>query len=175
MRPAALLAFGLGLFAAGGIAFAQGLPDGTFASTGDGCKALAGKTAAELGEDLDFQVVTKKGLVAYRQVCDFVSVAGHDDTSWVATAFCDEGGYTYPDLFSIKLKGEDQLNVTRITDLSDNSDDSSAQDSGAADQSDAADDSASRTDEGEDKSAPAPDEQAAEAYSTFVKCPSVKQ
>ncbi len=103
---------------------AQDLPEGTFATTDDGCKALADKTPAELGEDFDFQVLSKKGLIAYQQICDFVNVVGHDATSWVATAFCDEGGYTYPDLFSIKQKGEARLNVTRITDLTQSSNDS---------------------------------------------------
>ena len=50
-------------------------------------------------------------------MCDFVSVSARDAKSWVATAFCDELGYTYPDLFSIKQKDDGRLNVTRITDL----------------------------------------------------------
>jgi hypothetical protein len=175
MDRAFILAFGL-CFLSASVAFAQDLPEGTFATTEDGCKALAGKTPAELGEDLDFQVLSKKGLVAYQQVCDFVGVAGHDSTSWVATAFCDEGGYTYPDLFSIKKKDENTLNVTRVTDLTENSDDSSGQDSNAADQPESSGEGTS--DEGgaaKDKGAPAPDEQQAESYSTFVKCQSVKQ
>jgi hypothetical protein len=39
-------------------AFAQGLPEGTYASTKEGCTKLQSKTAAKLGEDLDFYVLT---------------------------------------------------------------------------------------------------------------------
>jgi len=122
MGRAAMLAAGLFLFSAN-LASAQerpanSLPEGTFA-TEDGCNKLAAKTPAELGEDLDFEILTKKGLLANQQACDFVNVYTHDATSWVATAFCDEGGYTYPDLFSIKQKDDSRLNVTRFTDLTD--------------------------------------------------------
>src|SRR4029078_4805019 len=71
MDRAFILAFGL-CFLSASVAFAQDLPEGTSANTDDGCKALAGRTPAELGEDLDFQVLSKKGLVAYQQVGDFV-------------------------------------------------------------------------------------------------------
>ena len=166
MKSIGILGFGFCLVVATA-AFAEDLPDGTFASSQDGCKALADKTPADLGEDFDFQVLTKKGLIAYQQVCDFVNVTGHDQSSWVATAFCDEGGYSYPDLFSIKKKDDNTLSVTRMTDLSDNSDDSSSQDGNSSDQD--------SQDEGADKGGPAPDESSAEAYSSFVKCPSAKQ
>ena len=120
MMRAVVLGVGLWL-AAAGMAPAQApensLPDGTFASTKDDCAKLATKTPAEIGDEIDFEVLTKKGLTGYRQVCDFVSVSARDAKSWVATAFCDEFGYTYPDLFSIKQKDDGRLNVTRITDL----------------------------------------------------------
>ena len=114
--------FSVGLWlAAAGMAPAQApespLPDGTFASTKDDCTNLATKTTAEIGDEIDFEVLTKKGLTGYRQVCDFVSVSARDAKTWVATAFCDESGYTYPDLFSIKQKDDGRLSVTRITDL----------------------------------------------------------
>ena len=72
---------GVGLWLAGvGMAPAQApensLPDGTFASTKDDCAKLATKTPAEIGDEIDFEVLTKKGLTGYRQVCDFVSVSG---------------------------------------------------------------------------------------------------
>ena len=134
MRHALLLALGLWLLGAGvAQAQAQGpgasLPEGTFASTQEGCTKLEKKTPAELGEDLDFQVLSKKGLTAYQQICDFVNVFAHDATSWVATAFCDEAGYTYPDVFSIKQKDGGTLNVTRITDMTEQSSDDSSSDS----------------------------------------------
>ena len=129
MRRAVLLALGFWLL---GRAWRwrrrrqASLPEGTFATTQDGCTKLEKKTPAELGEDLDFQVLSKKGLTAYQQICDFVNVVGHDATSWVATAFCDEGGYTYPDLFSIKQKDETRSTSRRITDLTEQSSDDSS-------------------------------------------------
>ena len=111
MKRTALWMIALWLTASSPV-FAQGLPDGTFASTKEGCTKLVSKTPAELGEEFDFEVLTKKGLTGYQQVCDFVNVFAHDAKSWVATAFCDEAGYTYPDLFSIKQKDDGKLNVT---------------------------------------------------------------
>lgn len=174
---------GIGLvLAAAGMAPAQApetsLPDGTFASTKDDCAKLAMKTLTEIGDEIDFEVLTRKGLAGYRQVCDFVSVSAHDAKSWVATAFCDESGYTYPDLFSIKQKDDGRLNVTRITDLTQQGGyDASAQ----ADPSDS--DTAEQSAGGADSGTPgepadkdqAMDEQAAsESYSAFVKCDTVK-
>ena len=98
-------------------ALAQGLPDGTFASTKEGCAKLVSKTPAELGADLDFSVLSKAGVTTYLQRCDFVSVVPHDAKSWVATAFCDEQGYVYPDLFAIAERDGGKLSVTRVTDL----------------------------------------------------------
>jgi hypothetical protein len=175
-----------------GVAKAQDFPEGTFATDSEACAKLAAKTPAELGDDLDFQVISKKGLVAFQQICDFVSVVAHDASSWVATAFCDEAGYTYPDLFSIKQRGDGRLNVTRVTDLTQGS---SVEDAGATDTPEAGEGSAAKEDEGPaakddpargegaqagaeeragEQNEPSSEELAAESYSSFVKCQSVK-
>ena len=89
MKQAILFATGLSLLGAG-LAFAQApensLPEGTFASSPEDCATLATKTPVELGEDFDFEVLTRKGLVAYQQACDFVNVFAHDAKSWVRPA-----------------------------------------------------------------------------------------
>ena len=172
----AAIAAGLFLFSAN-LAWAQelpanSLPEGTFASE-DGCNKLAAKTPAELGEDLDFEILTKKGLLANQQACDFVNVYTHDATSWVATAFCDEGGYTYPDLFSIKQKADGRLNVTRFTDLTDQSSTGSPNDSGTED-SESSDKPKGSGDSSKSGQAAPEDKQAAESNSTFAKCQNVK-
>jgi hypothetical protein len=170
--------FGVGLWLAGGaMAFAQApapdnsLPDGTFASTRDDCAKLAERTPAEIGDEIDFELVTRKGLIGYRQVCDFVNVSARDAKSWVATAFCDESGYTYPDLFSIRQKDDGRLNVTRMTDLTQQGGyDASAQaDPG---ESDTAEQQAGAP--AEPPSETAEEHDASESYSSFVKCESVK-
>jgi hypothetical protein len=170
------------LLGGAGLALAQApensLPEGTFASSPEDCTTLKSKTPAELGEDFDFEVLTKKGLVAYQQACDFVNVFAHDAKSWVTTAFCDEAGYTYPDLFSINQKEDGKLNVTRITDLTQQGgyDTSAQSDTG---ESDAPEQSAGGlkpgTGEPSGEEGKSTDEQgASESYSTFVKCESVK-
>ena len=178
MRSALLLATGLWLAGAGSVlpqAPDSTLPEGTFASTKEDCALLATKTPSELGEEFDFEVLTKKGLVGYQQVCDFVNVFAHDGKSWVATAFCEEAGYTYPDLFSIKQKDDGRLNVTRITDLTQQGGyDASAQsDTG---ETDAPEELGGAGATGDHSSGPSTlDQQAAsESYSAFVKCDTVK-
>jgi hypothetical protein len=114
MKRTALLTFGVWLLDTG-LAAAQGLPEGTFASSKEGCTKLQNKTPAELGEGLDFTVVSKTGMVGYLQRCDFVNVTAHNATSWLATAFCEESGYAYPDLFAIAQKDNGELSVTRLT------------------------------------------------------------
>ena len=87
-------------------------------------------------------------------------------------------GYTYPDLFSIKQKDDGRLNVTRITDLTQQGGyDASAQ----ADPSefDTAEQSAGGADSGTaggpaDKSQTLDEQAASESYSAFVKCDTVK-
>jgi len=181
MQNALLLATGLWLAGAGS-ALAQapdsGLPEGTFASTKEDCALLATKTPAELGEEFDFEVLTKKGLVGYQQVCDFVNVFARDAKDWVATAFCDEAGYTYPDLFSIKQKDDGKLNVTRITDLTQQGGyDASAQsDSGESDapEESAGADSGKTADHSGAQSQTLDQQAESESYSAFVKCDTVK-
>jgi hypothetical protein len=179
MRSALLLATGLWL-AGAGLALPQApdstLPEGTFASTKEDCALLATKTPAELGEEFDFEVLTKKGLVGYQQVCDFVNVFAHDGKSWVATAFCEEAGYTYPDLFSIKQKDDGRLNVTRITDLTQQGGyDASAQsDTGETDAPEESGGVGASGDHSGGQSQTLDQQAASESYSAFVKCDTVK-
>ena len=114
MHRAALLGLGVWL-AAGGLAHAQGLPEGTFASSKEGCAKLKEKTVTELGQDLDFTVFSKTGVSANAQRCDFVGVTPRNATSWLATAFCEEPGYAFPDIFAIVQKKTGDLSVTRMT------------------------------------------------------------
>ena len=177
MRRALLLATGV-LLAANRAAWPQtaenALPEGTFASTKEDCAQLATKTPAELGEDFDFEILTKKGLVAFQQTCDFVNVFAYHAKSWVATAFCDEAGYTYPDLFSIKQKDDGRLNVTRITDLTQQGgyDSSTQSDTG---ETDAPEQQGGGAAEPPGEGGQSSDENgASESYSAFVKCDAVK-
>jgi len=114
MHRAALLGIGLWL-ASSGLVLGQGLPEGTFASSREGCAKLKDKTVAELGQDLDFTVLNKTGVSANSQRCDFVSATARNTTSWIATAFCEEPGYVFPDLFAIVQKQTGDLSVTRMT------------------------------------------------------------
>lgn len=181
MTRAVLFATGLLLLGAG-LALAQApensLPEGTFSSTAKDCATLATKTPAELDEDFDFEVLTKKGLVGYQQTCDFVNVFAHDRKSWVATAFCDESGYTYPDLFSIKQKDDGKLNVTRITDFTqqrgnDASSQSDSEEFAEPEQS-AGGKEPGNAEGPSGEEGKSSDEQASESYSAFVKCDKVK-
>jgi hypothetical protein len=110
----ALLAFNV-LLASVGCAAAQDLPDGVFASSKEGCDVLKQKTIAELGQSLDFTVLSKTGITAGMQRCDFVTVTARNATSWLASAFCEEPGYSFPDLFAILQKENGDLTVTRMT------------------------------------------------------------
>jgi hypothetical protein len=114
MHRTALFALGA-LLASAGLAAGQGLPEGTFASTKEGCAKLKRNTAAELGQDLDFIVLSKAGINANLQRCDFVTVTARNATSWLATAFCEEPAYAYPDLFAVILKENGDLRITRMT------------------------------------------------------------
>ena len=116
MRTLLLVILGAWLAGATG-AMGQDLPEGIFASSQDGCAALKTKTVVELGEDLDFYVLTKSGVSTYMQRCDFTSVTPHGEARWLATAFCDEDGYVYPDLFAIAQKEDGGLAVSRLTDV----------------------------------------------------------
>jgi hypothetical protein len=180
VTPHAVIAALALLLAGGGVAGAQvqenALPAGTFASTKNDCAKLATRTPAEIGDDMDFEVLTAKGLTGYRQTCDFLTVSARDAKTWVATAFCDESGYTYPDLFSIKLKDDGRLNVTRMSDLTQQGGyDASAQVEPS--ESDTAEQQGGSETEGarEPPANETLDEPAAsESYSSFVKCDAVK-
>jgi hypothetical protein len=166
----------LGLWLLGAAAFAQGLPEGTYASSKEGCPKLQSKTAGELGEDLDFYVLTGKGLTGYQQACDFLNVTAHNATGWLATAFCEEAGYSYPDLFTIAEKGEGKLTVTRLTEfMQQGAPDTSSSEAAESDQGENAGEAsgeALRGGEGQDQA----DENAgAEQATSYVRCENVKQ
>ncbi len=92
MQRAALALVSILLLGAGS-AWAQDFPDGTFASSKDGCDRLATKTPAELGDELDFYLLTKTGVTSFQLRCDFLTITARNATSWIANAFCDETGY----------------------------------------------------------------------------------
>jgi hypothetical protein len=177
MRRAVLLGLGVWL-AAAGVALAQGLPEGTFASSKEGCAKLKDKTVTELGRDLDFTVFNKTGVSANAQRCDFVNVTPHNATSWLATAFCDEPGFTFPDVFAIVQKPTGDLSVTRMTvqqDSYDETDDEAAAfaddlDPSEMDKPKTEDNEAAGGDDGTDTGASAEDEDP----NTFFRCESVK-
>ena len=174
MKRTALLTLGVWLLGTG-LAAAQGLPEGIFASSKAGCTKLQNKTPAELGEGLDFTVLSKTGVIGYLQRCDFVNVTAHNATSWLATAFCEESGYTYPDLFAIAQKEGGELNVTRLTSQQETyegaADDSSAN-ADDLDPSEADRDDKAGTDHGAATGDQAADDDEQNAY---VRCDHVKQ
>ena len=177
MHRAVLLGLGVWL-AAAGVALAQGLPEGTFASSKEGCAKLKDKTVTELGQDLDFTVFSKTGVSANEERCDFVNVTPHNATSWLATAFCQEPGFTFPDLFAIVQKQTGELSVTRMTvqqDSSDETDDESAAfpddlDPSEVDRPKTGDNPTAAGDDGADAGASAEDEDP----NAFFRCESVK-
>jgi hypothetical protein len=178
MRRTVLAMLGAWLLSAA-VAQAQGLPEGTYASTQEGCTKLAAKTMTELGDDFDFYVLTSKGLTGYEQACDFVNVSARNATSWVATAFCDEASYTYPDLFAIAQKEEGKLAVTRLTDLTQQHSYEPPPDSEspeATDQGETSDDAGAAQEPSTEEGAAAADQTAAaDQVSTYVRCQNVKQ
>ena len=163
----------LGLWLLGtGFASAQGLPEGTYASIKEGCTKLQSKTASELGEDLDFYVLTAKGLTGYQQACDFVNVTAHNAASWIATAFCDEEGYIYPDLLAIAKKEDGKLTVVRLTDVTQPSaQDTPSSESSESDQKEEGGE-ASKGTEGQNQ---AEENAGAEQATAYVRCENVKQ
>lgn len=178
MRRAVLLALGAWL-ASTGFALCQGLPEGTFASSKEGCAKLKEKTVAELGQDLDFTVLSKTGVSANQQRCDFLSVTARNATSWLATAFCEEPGYAFPDLFAIVQKKEGELAVTRMTleqeSYDETEDDSSALsndlDPSEIDRHESPEGARSAAGEGAGAEAPAADDE----LDAYFRCESVKQ
>ena len=175
MTRAVFLMVGL-LLAGAAAGLAQSLPEGIFASTKEGCERLASKTPDELGEDFDFHIVTKTGTQGYGQACDFVNVTARDATSWVATAFCDDEGYVYPDMFAIAQKEDGTLSVTRSTDSGpvDGLEDSAESEDLPADDLDPSEVGAERP------PAPEPSDDATQfpitgAFNTYVLCDKVKE
>jgi hypothetical protein len=154
-------------------AIAGDLPDGTFSTSEAGCDALKTKTVEELGEDLDFYVLNKKGVTTSAQHCDFVSVTPRDDKSWLANAFCDEDGYVYPDLFAIAVTDTGGLVVSRLTDITQQQGTenelplSEDMDPTELDRDDAAEEAESNG--GDEESATKPD-----GFNHYVLCPDVK-
>jgi len=114
MHRAALLALVI-VSASASLAAGQGLPEDTFASTKEGCAKLKQNSVAELGDSIDFTVLSRSGFNGGLTHCDFVTVTARNATSWLASAFCEEPGYTYPDLFAIVQKNDGDLSVTRMT------------------------------------------------------------
>jgi hypothetical protein len=172
MRCTALLMTTIWLLGTSALA-AQGLPDGTFASSKDGCAKLKTKTPAELGEDLDFTVVTKTGLTGYQQRCDFINVTPHNATSWLATAYCEEQGNAYPDLFAIAQKEDGSLNVTRLATEPESYDGAGEDDSELADQNPAGADAEKNPGATGDQSSA--QGQPEDDLNRYVRCDSVKQ
>ena len=159
-----------------GVAYAQGLPEGTYASSKEGCTKLQSKKASELGEDFDFYVFTSKGLTGYQQACDFVNVTAHNATSWLATAFCEEAGYSYPDLFAIAKKDEGNLAVTRLTDLTQQSaPDTSSSEASESDQGENAGEAGSERLQGGEGQNQADENAGADQATPYVRCENVKQ
>jgi hypothetical protein len=116
MQKAGLAMLGIWL-AGASLASAQDLPEGMFASSEAGCALLKAQTAEDLGEELDFYVLNRSGITTYMQRCEFVQVTPREGARWLATAICDDGGYIYPDLFTVAQKTDGGLAVTRLTDL----------------------------------------------------------
>jgi len=161
-----------------GTAKAQGLPEGTFTSSKAGCTKLQAKTAAELGEDFDFSVLSKSGVSGYLQRCDFVSVTARNATSWLASAFCEDAGYAYPDLFAIVQKAGGDLSVTRMTTQQDSYEGAADDASVLADDLDPSDvDENAEADDGAaaEGGAATPAETATDGFNAYVRCENVKQ
>jgi hypothetical protein len=176
MRRATLLALAAWL-ASTGICLAQGLPEGTFASSKEGCGKLKDKTVAELGQDLDFTVFNaKKGVDANSQHCDLVSVTPRNATSWLATGFCEEPGYAFPDMFAVVLKKNGDLSVTRMTVQQESYDESEEEQAAFADDLDPSEmdrrQSSGEEGAGGDDSAGAAEE---EDVNALFRCENVKQ
>lgn len=121
MRKAAItLACMVSISGAALAADSAGLPDGTFASTEDGCKQLE-KTPVSKLKDYDFQIFNKDGVTTTDTKCSFVAVTKHDDKSWLASTFCAQQDFSYPDMASIEKLADGKLRVTMLTDVQSNS------------------------------------------------------
>lgn len=114
-----VLCAGIGLLAMSGAVSAAeqtDLPSGTFASSEEGCKQLEMTPAAQL-KDYDFEIFTSKGVVSADSRCDFLSVTARDDKSWIATAFCEQPSFSYPDMISVQKIDDQKLRVTKLTEI----------------------------------------------------------
>ena len=123
-------------------------------------------------------MLSKSGVTGYLQRCDFISVTARNATSWLATAFCEDAGYAYPDLFAIVQKPSGDLSVTRITTQQDSYEGAADDASVLADDLDPSD--VDQNAEADDS--PAPDEGAAtetetatDGFNAYVRCETVKQ
>jgi hypothetical protein len=185
MQRTLLVLLGI-LFCGASSAMAQGLPDGTYTSTATGCTKLKDKTAAELGQGLDFSILNKTGLNTYQQKCNFLSVTPRNATSWVATAFCEEPNLIYPDMFAIVQKDDGDLKVTRLTDVTQQQDTEAPppedDSQGLSDDMNPSElnrdegDSAAENDQNSDQSnAATEDNTDNDDFGTYVRCQQVKQ
>jgi hypothetical protein len=180
MRLIALVVLGVGLLGTQP-AMSQGLPEGIFASTEEGCGKLKNRTPAELGEGLDFFVFSKTGLIGYLQSCEFVHVTARNPASWVAMAFCEESNSVYPDVFAIAQQEKGDLKVTRLTEVAQQElydDESQDEASSFADdmnpsELDHDESNAESGQAGEDSADVA--ESGNENFGTYVRCRDVKQ
>lgn len=119
MRFVKVLAAGVVAFALPGAAMAvdpAGMPDGTFASTEEGCKQLE-KTPPTKLTGYDFEIFTNGGLQTEDSRCDFVNVLKRDDKGWVATAFCEQQDFSYPDVISVQRLDDERLRITKLTEV----------------------------------------------------------
>ena len=115
MHRAVLLGLGCWL-AAAGVALAQGLPEGTFASIKEGCAKLKDKTVTELGADLDFTVLSKTG---YQRECGALRLrhrhAAQRDELARHRVLRGAGLYLIPICSPSSQKQNGDLSVTRMT------------------------------------------------------------
>jgi len=95
---------------------AQDVPafDGIFASSEAGCEAVAA------GGDLispDFTIFEPtKGISTMDFHCDFVDIKQNGTSGWyVATAFCEEPGFQYPDMFTFTQNPGGDVMVTTLS------------------------------------------------------------
>jgi hypothetical protein len=91
-------------------ALAAGTADfitGTYSSK-EGCDALA---KHEEGKG-DYLFLTAKGINGYQLSCEFVNVFPRaQQPGAVAVTFCDEPGFSHPELISLKPSGQDSIDV----------------------------------------------------------------
>lgn len=102
------------------VAGAQGPHDftkGVYASTEKGCAALA-KDGLSAVQDGEFLALTSEGVEGLEYNCEFLNLSSASGGSaWVASAFCQEPGFAYPDLVSVSALTEDSLMVTFLSEV----------------------------------------------------------